>query len=1067
MKINEYIILVNRIYARGNATEHSYRGILSQLIENAFSEITVTNEPTRVKCGAPDYVVSKKEIPVGYIEAKDIDKNLDTVETSKSKDQIQRYLNALENFILTNYLTFYFYRYGEKVQSIQIAEIVGNKIKPIAENFSLFENLLTAFVEFQGETIRSAEKLAVMMAHKAQLMKDIFYRTLITEDKSQNTSLRDQLKAFQKILIHDLNEKRFADIYAQTIAYGLFAARFHKGQKPDEPFSRRTAGYYVPRSNPFLRKLFGYIAGPDLDERVSWVVDALAEVFKYTDVDHLLESFHSEKSKDDPIIHFYETFLKEYDPTLRKKRGVYYTPDPVVNFIVRAVDDILKKDFQLSKGLADTSQVKLETRSNGKTREKEFHKVQILDPAAGTGTFLAEVIKKIHANFKGQEGIWEAYVEEHLKPRLHGFEILMTSYAMCHLKLDLLLQSTGYHASEKMNRFSVYLTNSLEEVYALEMESGFIDWLTQEAKEANKIKQDIPVMVVIGNPPYSGESQNKGKWIMGLMEDYKKEPNIGSQLEERNPKWLNDDYVKFLRYGEHLIANNQEGILAFINNHGFLDNPTFRGMRWHLLQSFDHIYIIDLHGNTRKKETCPDGSPDKNVFDIQEGVSINLFVKTNKKSSQALAKVKHFDLYGSRELKYKYLSENSLKDIPFQELSLQKPQYFFVQKDLSLQAQYNKGFAITEMFPVNSVGIVTARDSFTIHDTPDQVKKTIHTFLEMEDEEARAYFDLGEDVRDWKVHLAKKDLIASGEDFENHLVPINYRPFDKRYTYYTGNSKGFHCMPRDEVMSHFLQRKNVGLIAKRGHSELMSSPIHVSKYIIESRSWSRPGMQGIESIFPLYIYEEESNQIELYEKVNGIRRPNFKKAQLRLIEESLNLKLVTETEQKGKKNFSPLDLLDYIYAILHSPAYRKKYEEFLKIDFPRIPYPKSQKVFWQLTGLGSELRQIHLLESPVVEKFITKYPVTGGNPVDRVRYEAQNKSKGRVHINSTQYFENVPLATWEFYIGGYQPAQKWLKDRKTKHLSFDEVAHYQKIIVALDQTDKLMKEIDKMDFINS
>ena len=815
MKIAEYIILIKRIYLTGKATEHSYRGILSQFIENSFSGIEAINEPTRIKCGAPDYVVSRKEIPIGYIEAKDIDENLDAVEVSKSKDQIQRYLKSLDNLILTNYLEFYFYRYGKRVQSVKIAQLEKNKITPLTKNFNLFENSITAFIEFQGETIRYPERLAVMMAHKAQLMKEIFYRTLITEDKSQNTSLRDQLKAFQKILIHDLNEKRFADIYAQTIAYGLFAARFNMSKKSNEPFSRKTASYYVPKSNPFLRKLFSYIAGPDLDERISWVVDALADVFKYTDVAHMLTLFNSEKSKDDPMIHFYETFLAEYDPALRKKRGVYYTPNSVVNFIVMAVDDILKTDFKLSKGLADTSKVKLNTQNNGKATVKELHKVQILDPATGTGTFLAEIIKKIHANFKGQQGVWETYVEEHLKPRLHGFEILMASYAMCHLKLDLLLQSTGHKASETADRFGVYLTNSLEEVYALEMESGFIEWLTQEANEANKIKRDAPVMVVIGNPPYSGESQNKGQWIMGLMEDYKKEPNTSSKLQEKNPKWINDDYVKFLRYGEYLISKNQEGILAFINNHSFLDNPTFRGMRWHLLKNFDHIYIIDLHGNAKKKETCPDGSPDKNVFDIQQGVSINLFVKTNQKKSQRLAKVRHFDLYGNREFKYKYLSDNSLKDIPFKELPLQKPQYFFVQKELSLQGEYNQGFALNEMFPVNSVGIVTARDSFTIHDTPDEVKKTINTFLNMGDEEARAYFNLGEDVQDWKVSLARKDLEDSGIDFNKCVVPIHYRPFDKRYTYYTGKSKGFHCRPRDEVMSHFLQFKNVGLMVCR------------------------------------------------------------------------------------------------------------------------------------------------------------------------------------------------------------------------------------------------------------
>ena len=423
--------------------------------------------------------------------------------------------------------------------------------------------------------------------------------------------------------------------------------------------------------------MFQYVAGYDLDSRISWIVDGLADVFRATDVAEILKNFGSATHKQDPIIHFYETFLSSYDPALRKARGVWYTPEPVVNFIVRAIDDILKTEFGLLDGLANNSMTTIKVNVPGIKNpiEKQVHRLQFLDHATGTATFLAEFIKQIYSKFKGQEGIWSDYVEKHLIPRLNGFEILMASYAMAHLKLDLLLRETGY-VPKNEQRFRIYLTNSLEEFHA-DTGTLFANWLSAEANEANHVKRDTPVMIVAGNPPYSGESANKGEWIMRLMEDYKKEPGGKEKLKERNPKWINDDYVKFIRYGQHFIEKNGEGILAFINPHGFLDNPTFRGKRWNLLKTYDKIYTIDLHGNSKKKETAPDGSKDENVFDIMQGVSINLFIKTGKKKSNELGKVFHYDLYGKRDFKYDFLYENSLKTIGYKKLPNIAPNYFF------------------------------------------------------------------------------------------------------------------------------------------------------------------------------------------------------------------------------------------------------------------------------------------------------------------------------------------------------------------------------------------------------
>ena len=1070
MTIEQYINNINKRYQLGNATEHTFRGDLQQLLESLVPTIRATNEPKRQSCGAPDYILTKKDIPVGFIEAKDIgDKDLEGLKKTGNKEQFDRYKASLNNLIFTDYLSFHLYRDGELITKISIGEVSEKSIKPLTENFATFENLIKDFCSHIGQTIKSSKKLAEMMAGKARLLSDVIGNALTSdEEKQEDSTLKDQMMAFKQILIHDITPQGFADVYAQTIAYGMFAARLHDPTLPT--FSRQEAAELIPKSNPFLRKLFGYIAGPDIDDRIKWIVDSLVDVFLACNVEEILKNYGKSTKMEDPIIHFYETFLSEYDPKLRKARGVWYTPQPVVNFIVRAVDDILKTEFDLPQGLADTS--KLRIKNEALKIDQEVHKVQILDPATGTGTFLAEVVKHIHKKFEGQQGIWSNYVETHLLPRLNGFELLMASYAMAHLKLDLLLTETGYKPT-KDQRFRVYLTNSLEEHH---QDTGtlFANWLSTEANEANHIKRDAPVMCIIGNPPYSGESANKGDWIMSLMEDYKKEPGGKEKLKERNPKWINDDYVKFLRYGQHFIEKNGSGVLGFINPHGFLDNPTFRGMRWHLLKTYDKIYTIDLHGNSKKKEVSPDGTVDVNVFDIQQGVSINLFIKTGKKKPNELGKVFHYDLFGKREFKYDFLAENSIKTIPYKELPNVAPNYFMVQKDFEVKKQYDEGFAVNELFYLNNVGIVTARDNFTIHNSKENLIKTIETFLSLDDETARNKFNLGKDVRDWQVNFARKDLKNNYPEI-GKITKITYRPFDDKFTFYTGNSKGFHCYPRNEVMQHFLKGENVGLVYKLGHPEINSAPIFTTKNIIDFRSWSRPGMQGGDYIAPLYLYPDEKSK-DLF-ATGAARVPNLNMEIVAQIAEKLGLAFVAEKEhtpnpsQEG--SFAPIDILDYIYAVLHSPSYREKYKEFLKIDFPRVPYPKDLQGFRNLAGLGAALRQIHLLESPIVEKYITQYPIDGNNVVGKLFYEKKSETLGRVYINyekappsgvgGLQYFDNVPQVAWEFYIGGYQPAQKWLKDRKDRQLAFEDILHYQKIIVALTETDRLMKEIDKIE----
>jgi predicted helicase len=576
----------------------------------------------------------------------------------------------------------------------------------------------------------------------------------------------------------------------------------------------------------------------------------------------------------------------------------------------------------------------------------------------------------------------------------------------------------------------------------------FSTWLSGESKEANKVKKDTPVMVIMGNPPYSGESVNKGGWIMGLMEDYKKEPGGTEKLKERNPKWINDDYVKFLRYGQHFIEKTGSGILAFVNPHGYLDNPTFRGMRWHLLNTYDDIYIIDLHGNAKKKETCPDGSKDENVFDIMQGVSINLLIKTGKKKKGTLAQIHHFDLYGRRKFKYDFLEHTAFEDVPYQPLPNVEPMYFMTPKDFKAQAEYDKGFSVKDMFGIKNVGIVTSRDGLVIDFDKTTLVKRIKSFFELPAEQVKTKLGVREN-KSWNI-----ENIQNNNYFDDSFIhEVGYRPFDIRKIYF---DSGFIERSRLDVMSHFFRGENIGLsLCKQFKSGDKYVHSFISNQAIES-SYVSNKTSEITSIFPLYLYPNDKTK----------RNPNLNHTEIKVFEKNLSLPFVAE-KQEGNSSFAPIDVLDYIYAVLHSPNYRDKFKEFLKIDFPRMPYPNSD-TFWQLVEIDSQIRQLHLIESPLLNELEVTYPQAGDNIITRkltktnIGYEPTSNEQGKVWINDEQYFDNVPLIAWKFYIGGYQPAQKWLKDRKGRELSFDDIVHYQKIIKALIETNRLMQEVDNI-----
>ncbi len=877
-----------------------------------------------------------------------------------------------------------------------------------------------------GAAISSSEDLAKQMARLTRSL-----RLAIVEALKAETELGElhQLKrVFNEIELQDISETEFADMYAQTLSYGLFAARVGHAQNPDSsPFDRRTAATYIPATNPFLRRLFNTLVETDAIAQINWAIDDLVQLLAQVDMGRILENFGRRTRQEDAIVHFYETFLAAYDAALRKSRGVYYTPEPVVSFIVRSVDAILKNRFNLPLGLAD----------NSKDTVTQQPRVQILDPATGTGTFLYMVVNQIYQNLEemGMAGAWNQYVRESLLSRLFGFELLMAPYAIAHLKLGWQLQKFGYQFIEKQ-RLGIYLTNTLDEALK-KSEVLFAQFVAEEANEASAIKRDVPVMVVLGNPPYSGNSANKSEWIAGLVRDYYFVNGV--PLGERNPKYLQDDYVKFIRFGQWRISQTGSGVLAFVTNHGYLDNPTFRGMRQNLMQTFTDIYILDLHGNSKKKEISPDGSPDRNVFDIQQGVSIGIFIKEPGKA--APAKVHHAEMWGDRAAKYEALNLSDINDLNWKTAEPTFPFYLFYPQESSARDEYNSYWKITDIMLVNSTGVKTHRDRFVMGFDLESLRQRIKDFrnLNISDEQIAKMYQIG-DTRDWKLK-AKRHSSAANIRWEKAFTKCVYRPLDWRAYYH---HEDVVELPRNEVMRHLLAGENIGLCTTR---QVNSHFTHIfcTEYPVTDCTVSIATRERT-YLFPLYLYPDtENEQGNLFSD----RTPNFSSDFLSALRAKLG------------ELPAPEAIFYYAYAVFHSPTYRQRYAEFLKIDFPRLPLTSNSPLFQALSEKGRELADLHLMKSKRLNKLITKYPASGDNAVTEVSYHSAQQ---RVYINKWQYFEGISPEVWEFKIGGYQVLDKWLKDRKNavRCLLFDEILHYQRAVVALQETMQAMAEIDRL-----
>jgi SOS-response transcriptional repressor LexA len=913
-----------------------------------------------------------------------------------------------------------------------------------------------AFTLRHREVVTTSKELSIRLAELARAIRDRIKTALVIE--TDNGPLTKLMKAFQTALVHDLDAEGFADMYAQTIAYGLLSARIA------DPY-KKTADDFAAhmRTNPFLRELMETFLkvggrrgkagglGIDFDELG---VSEVVELLDYANMEAVVRDFGDRNPQEDPVIHFYELFLKEYDARKRMQRGVFYTPRPVVSYIARSVDELLRTEFGLADGLADTTtwgeMAKLHKDlriPEGVSPDQDF--VQILDPATGTGTFLVEAIDLIHktlvAKWKAQghgekkiDALWNDYVPKHLLTRLHGYELLMAPYAIAHLKIGLRLYETGYRFGSN-ERARIYLTNALEPPQEFSGTFEFaIPALAHEANAVNEIKQDKSFTVVIGNPPYSGQSANTGDWITALMRAYYFVDGV--PLGERNPKWLQDDYVKFMRLAQVTVDQSGIGILAYITNHGYFDNPTFRGMRKSLMTSFSAVRLYDLHGNSKKNEVRPGGGLDENVFDIQQGVGIGLFAKGLEKTKAST--VSHADLWGLRGDKYAQLSSLTLAATGFSAVSPAPPFFLFVPQNEDIRAEYNSYPSLTNAMPISNVGFVTSRDEFVLAFDKKALLERFSEFRDrrISDELIQERYPVG------KLNLTSARMkFANRVDWQSTIVACQYRPFDQRFICYAGELLE---RPRLSVMRHLVGGDNIALLSARSNKSGAMDHFYCSKFITETKC-SESSTQSC--VFPLYVALDTGDLLG-----GSKRRANISDEFFRMVRRLLGL---SDDQAAIARSLTPEDIFHFAYAVFYSPGYRSRYGEFLKSDFPRLPLTRNPELFRALARLGAELVALHLLESPKLDKPITEF-IGGRSPeVEKVSWD-----ENTVWIDKAQTtgFKGVREAVWDFHIGGYQVCEKWLKDRKGRKVSKDDIAHYQKIVVALAETIRLMKTIDEV-----
>jgi hypothetical protein len=965
--VKQYLTELKNNYKTGLSSEATHyptlQSLFKSIADHCNRKLKVIHTDKRSQIGIPDFwVFDKNNITIGNIEAKDIGEDLSSIAKS---EQLKRYKEFSANLILTNYLQFRLYRDGKKIKEIEMIDqdefqrknrFTVARIENIADFFE-------SFYSYEPTDVYTPKELALQLARRTKLLAANIEEILTQEIQQEKGRLYENFKAFQKHLISDMKLEGFSDMFAQTISYGLFLARINA----DEILVRTIAHRHIPRSISLLNDLFKFLAEDDLPNELKWIVEGITSLLNKADMENILKKISHPTGEEDPIIYFYEPFLEKYNPKLRKGRGIYYTPMPVVSFIVRSINLLLKEKFNKPLGLAE----------NG---------VKILDPACGTGTFLAYVIQTIAQEIQQSHlsGLFKDVVKNHVLEEVYGFELLMAPYAIAHLKLTLLLKDLGYELIED-ERFKIYLTNALESKDVQIRQLPFIESLTRESAAAQEVKQETPILVVLANPPYSVSSYNKSEFIEELMNDYKEDVR-----NERNIQPLSDDYIKFIRFAHWKIEQGGRGIFAYISNNSFLSGLIHRGMRRKLLESFDEIYILNLHGNSLIGETCPDGSKDDNVFDIKQGVGISIFVKLPEKSKDK--KVYYYDLYGFRKDKAYILQENNENSINWINIKPKAPYYFFVIKELKYE-KYDNFQSITDIFKEYESGVATHNDNSLV--------KFIN------------------------------DGIISNKKYA-------YRPFDIRIIEFDTKKV---VRPKIKVMRHFY-KNNRGLCLTRQCISKSWQHIFITKEISD-RCIVSLKTKEVGYILPLYLYKKED---ALFKEEN-IKYPN------------LNTKFLGILEQSYSGLPSPEDILFYCYGIFHAQTYRSDYEEFLRIDFPRVPFTKDYELFKEIVAVGEELGRLHLLESPLLQKNEATYPEEGEHMAEKPRYD---EKKQRLYINEREYFGDVTPEVWEFIIGGYQVLHQYLKYRKGRKFTYDEINHLLKVITAIKHTIRIMPQCDKL-----
>ena len=1000
------------------SNEHTYRTPLENLLKSFAvklypnSNISIRQEVSAERKIFPDFTAMDEDKGIiGFIECKDIGFDLHkAIEGNGNfkiyKEQLLKYLNKHNNLIYTDYINFIYLTLDKN--QIKIKNEILLSSKDLDNNIKILENMLEDFFVYKIKEIDKKDYFLSTLARKTNILK--IYIELELENKE--SYLKNHIKGlFEDTIFNDLSDKDFADAFSQIISFSLLFYRLNERKNVDLNSFRN-----MPEYIPIFREFLSTINFDSLDENIRYVINLIIKSINSYDekifYDKLSYKERHDTDKEDPFIYAYEYFLKEFDAKTRNARGVFYTPIEAVRYIIKSIDKILKDKLNISDGIYG-------------------EEVHILDFAAGTGTFMLGAIERAFENAKknGISGVWENIVSDFILKRLYGFEFLIVPYVLAHFRIHEYLKDLNYDY-KKNDRLQLYLTNTLDNSAGGQVK--MFPQMQAESDNAYKIKNEEPILVIMGNPPYNNKSEeiNRKEWIENLLKDYK---------ENLNEKKINldDDYIKFIRFAHWKMENAEKGIIGIIVNNSFISGVTHREMRRKLMQTFDEIYILDLHGNVNKGERCPDGSMDFNIFNIKNiGVCIALFVKTGLKNNKNKG-IYFNEVFGTQDYKKNYLIDKSIADEKWVELEYDKKWHWFT-KVKSNEKYLNEFTGLHEIFNLFGSGCKTERDYITIHITEEELKNTILDFNNLSENKLTEKYNT-KNSRDWSVDRAKKDIMENYKKYNFDLITkIHYRPFDIRYTYYTGTSKGFLGTPSRKIGYNFINRKNIGLVFPRQIAGAYGFQHGlVSEFIIDVATGG--AKTGSETYFaPLYLYE--ANSADEF-KLDSSCKPNW-----------------TDSFKEFLKNYisdNPKEILNYIYAILYSPTYRENYKEDLKYDYPRIPFTKDKNIFDGLQKLGGELIDLHLLKK--VPQSNAGYPNKGEHKISYCKY---NEVEKRLYINEKQYFENVKKEVYDYSIGGYKPIEKYIKAREI--LTLKDISHLIKVIAVIERTIYLQEEIDKV-----